>query len=120
AAVAEREVVLLRTALVAVAFDEKVVCLPVALQPVGRRGERGLSVGAQRRLVVTEERILDVAAVLRDAIELFDVARKSLLLDLRRLLHEVLVLDFRLDGRRRDNRRRRGLDNRRLRLDGRL
>src|ERR1700756_3233953 len=54
AAGAEREVVLLGAALVAMAFDEQVV-LRIFLQPGGRGGQRRLRVGGQRRIVVFEE-----------------------------------------------------------------
>src|SRR5258706_15524706 len=77
AAVAEGEVVLLGALLVAVAFDEQTV-LAVPLEPVRRRGQRGLGLGRERRLVVVVERILDVALLLGYAIELLHVARQFL------------------------------------------
>src|SRR5262245_25298851 len=58
ALVAEREVVLLGAALVAVAFDEHVVLFPVALQPRRRRAQRRLRLGRQRRFVEAEEGVL--------------------------------------------------------------
>src|ERR1051326_2649915 len=90
AAVAEGEVVLLGAALVAVTFDQEVV-LRVLLEPVGRSRESALRVRRERRLVVCEEGVGDVAALLRDAVELFDVARERLFLH-RLLLHEVVRL----------------------------
>src|ERR1041385_4193242 len=72
AAIAEGQVVLLGAALVAVTFDEQVV-LPVSLQPVGGGGQRRLRVGRERRLVESEEGVLDVAAALGQTVGLFDV-----------------------------------------------
>src|SRR5204863_3421234 len=90
AAIAEGEVVLLGATLVAVAFDQQVV-LPVLLQPVGRGGEGRLRRGRERRLVEVEEGVLDVAARLRNPVQLFDVGGKRRRDDLRVGLHEVGV-----------------------------
>src|SRR6185369_15154261 len=68
ALVAEGEVVLLRAALVAVPFDEEVVRLAVALQPVRGAGQRRLRLGAERRFVIAEKGVLDIAVRLRVAV----------------------------------------------------
>src|SRR5258707_10388654 len=59
AAVAEGQVVLLGSALVAMSFDEQVV-VRMRLQPGGRGGQRDLSLARQRRCVEVVERVLDV------------------------------------------------------------
>ena len=84
APVAEREVVLGRAAVVAVAFDQELRAR-VRLQPVGVGGESRAGVVAQVGLVVVEERVLQVSLLVQGG----EVRGELVRLDRRRLREEA-------------------------------